>query len=147
MNRMMNKTQTACAVALFLVGMAARAQQPADAPPEQVATATQEDAAGTAAQTRPADAAAPAKMDRRAYGVLPNYRAADGMAPFHPITTAQKYGIGLRDSFDKPVYLLAGFYAGIAQLEDSNPSFGQGMRGFGRRYISARWVTRRLATC
>lgn len=92
------------------------------------------------ARSQAADAAAeaptaPIEIDKRIFGVLPNYRTADGNVLFQPITARQKYGIGLRDSFDKPVYLLAGFYAGINQLTNSNPSFGQGMKGYGRRYI------------
>ncbi|QOY87756.1 hypothetical protein [Paludibaculum fermentans] len=80
--------------------------------------------------------AAPAvEIDKRVFGVLPNYRVADGNAPFSPITTRQKFVIGAKDSFDKPVFLLAGFYAGLAHLQNSNPSFGQGAKGFGNRYV------------
>ncbi|WP_321477061.1 hypothetical protein [uncultured Paludibaculum sp.] len=82
-----------------------------------------------------APAAPAAEIDKRAFGVLPNYRVADGNAPFEPITTKQKFVIGAKDSFDKPVFLLAGFYAGLAHLQNSNPSFGQGAKGFGNRYV------------
>lgn len=77
----------------------------------------------------------PAPIDKRVFGVLPNYRVADGNAPFTPITTKEKFTIGAKDSFDKPVFFLAAFYAGIAHLQNSNPSFGQGAKGFGNRYV------------
>lgn len=74
-------------------------------------------------------------IDKRVFGVLPNYRVADGNLPFKPITTKEKFEIGAKDSFDKPVFFLAAFYAGIAHLQNSNPSFGQGAKGFGNRYV------------
>ncbi|MBN9661009.1 MAG: hypothetical protein J0H49_22650 [Acidobacteria bacterium] len=88
-----------------------------------------------AAAPSEAAAAPAAAIDKRVFGVLPNYRVADGNAPFSPITTKQKFTIGAKDSFDKPVFLLAGFYAGLAHLQNSNPSFGQGAKGFGNRYV------------
>ncbi len=73
-------------------------------------------------------------QDKRAFGVLPNYRTADGTAPFHPITTRQKFAIATKDTFDWPSYILAGAFAGISQLGDSNPDFGQGAQGYAKRY-------------
>jgi hypothetical protein len=45
--------------------------------------------------------------------------------------------IAFKDSFDWPVYPLAGAFALLYQLEDQNPSFGQGMAGYGKRFASA----------
>jgi hypothetical protein len=72
--------------------------------------------------------------DKRAYGVLPNYRTAELDAPWSPLTTRQKFTIARKDSLDWPSYILAGAFAGISQLDNSNPSFGQGLKGYGRRY-------------
>jgi hypothetical protein len=76
----------------------------------------------------------PAQPDKRVFGVFPNYRTADGTVPFQPITSRQKFLIGLKDSFDWPVFPVAGAFAALYQLEDQNPSFGQGMKGYARRY-------------
>jgi hypothetical protein len=76
-------------------------------------------------------------QDKRMFGVLPNYRTADGNAPFEPITTRQKFTIATKDTVDGPSYGLAIVFAGISQLNGSNPSFGQGIKGFARRYASA----------
>jgi hypothetical protein len=65
--------------------------------------------------------------------VLPNYRTANETAVYTPISAKQKFVIGLKDSFDYPLFLLAGAFAGEGQLTNQNPSFGQGMAGFGRR--------------
>lgn len=75
--------------------------------------------------------------DRRAFGVLPNYRTADDSQPFAPLTTSQKFTIAEKDSIDGPSYAIAAFFSGISQLNNSNASFGQGLKGYGRRYGSA----------
>ena len=76
-------------------------------------------------------------QDKRVFGVLPNYRTADGTLPFSPISTHQKFHIAMKDTFDYPSYLLAGAFAGISQLSDSNPSFGQGLKGYAKRYAAS----------
>ena len=76
-------------------------------------------------------------QDKRIFGVLPNYRTADGTKPFMPITTKQKFTIATKDTFDYPSYILAGAFSGISQLDNSNPSFGQGVKGYAHRYVTA----------
>ena len=75
--------------------------------------------------------------DHRILGVLPNYRTADGPKDFEPLTAGGKFKIAGKDSFDWPVYLLAGAFAGMRQLSDDTPSFGQGVRGYPKRYGAA----------
>lgn len=70
-------------------------------------------------------------------GVLPNYRTADGTLPFSPLSTKQKFTIAFKDSFDWPVYFLSGAFAGLYQAQDANPSFGQGIKGYAHRYVTA----------
>ena len=74
-----------------------------------------------------------APPDKRIFGVLPNYRTANETAVYTPITTKQKFTIASKDSFDYPLVLLAGAIAGLGQLTNQNPSFGQGMEGYGKR--------------
>jgi hypothetical protein len=75
--------------------------------------------------------------DKRVFGVLPNYRTANESAVYTPITAKQKFTIGAKDSFDYPLVLLAGVFAGLGQLTNENPSFGQGLAGYGRRLGTA----------
>jgi hypothetical protein len=94
--------------------------------------------------TQPVPAAAPkpkdedpsvqAPEDKRVFGVLPNYRTTENSIPFKPITAKQKLKIGFKDSFDWPAYITGGLFAGLYQLENSNPSFGQGAAGYFRRF-------------
>ena len=76
-------------------------------------------------------------IDKRAFGVLPNYRTADGSLPFEPITPKYKLTIAVKDSFDGPLYGIGAIFAGIYQLENQNPSFGQGVKGFAHRYVTS----------
>jgi hypothetical protein len=76
-------------------------------------------------------------MDKRVFGVFPNYRTADGSQPFAPITSRQKFAIGLKDSLDWPILPVSAAFAGLYQLDDDNPSYGQGMRGYARRWAGA----------
>jgi hypothetical protein len=75
--------------------------------------------------------------DKRIFGVLPNNRTTEASNPFAPITARRKMTIAFKDSFDLPVYPTAAAFAALYQLEDQNPSFGQGMRGYSKRFASA----------
>jgi hypothetical protein len=92
-------------------------------------------AMGQSTDTNPAPSSDQPIQDKRAFGVMPNYRTAEGTAPFHPITTRQKFTIATKDSFDGPVFLTTGLFAGLSQLEGTdNNVYGQGLKGFAHRY-------------
>jgi hypothetical protein len=122
-------------IALFagmalLSGLAA-AQQAAPAP---VVPASDASAGSAATPDAPTGAVIPAVEDKRAFGVLPNYRTVEGSAPFKALTAKQKMTIATKDTIDGPSYVLAGVFSGLYQLTDQNPSFGQGMKGYSHRY-------------
>lgn len=103
-------------------------------------SAVQPATSGEAARGAVTETSEPVKgevIDKRIFGVLPNYRTADGTIPYAPITAHQKMMIGLKDSFDKPVYMVSASFALLGQLEDSNPDFGQGLKGYGKRYATS----------
>src|SRR5271157_569462 len=68
--------------------------------------------------------------DKHMFGVLPNYRTADPTQSFHALTPSQKFAIALHDSFDPPGYFIAGWYTMIYHVENTNPEFGQGIKGY-----------------
>ncbi len=78
-----------------------------------------------------------APIDKRIFGVLPNYRTANETAVYQPISTRRKFYIATKDSLDYPSFLLAGAFAGLAQVDDTHSDFGQGLAGYGRRYVTA----------
>ena len=69
----------------------------------------------------------------RVFGVLPNYRTADASQEGTVLTARQKLDIASKDSFDYPLVALAGALAGLGQATNQDPSFGQGLKGFGHR--------------
>ena len=75
------------------------------------------------------------KTDKRVFGILPNYRSTDASLPFQPIGTREKWIIAAKDSFDWPLLFVAGGFAGLGQLTDQNSSLGQGIKGYGNRYV------------
>ena len=89
---------------------------------------------GDASVDSSSGAVAPIAVDKRAYGVLPNYRTAEEANPFKPITSKQKITIAYEDTVDKPIFLTSAVFAGLYQWENQNPSFGQGMKGYAKRF-------------
>jgi hypothetical protein len=77
------------------------------------------------------------QQDKRAFGVIPNYRTAEASTPFHAISRGEKMHIAVVDSFDWPVFPSAAGFALLYQIENQNPSFGQGMKGYALRFATA----------
>jgi hypothetical protein len=92
---------------------------------------------GLRAQDQPAAPGQPGQPDKRILGVLPNYRTARTSAEYVPLTARQKLYIGMKDSTDYPIYVIGGAFAALNQMDNNNPSFGQGMKGYGKRYAAS----------
>jgi hypothetical protein len=50
------------------------------------------------------------------------------------LTLKGKFILFVKDSYDPVNFLASGFNAGLDQAEDSDPSYGQGAEGYGRRF-------------
>lgn len=74
-----------------------------------------------------------AAPDKHVLGVLPNYRTVNDNGSVPPIDTKHKLMIAAKDSFDYPLVLLAAGLAGISQLDDTDPSYHQGVEGYAKR--------------
>jgi len=72
--------------------------------------------------------------DKRILGVLPNYRTVQDTGEVEPIPGRRKMWIAYKDTFDYPIWVLAAGFAGLYQIENENPSFGQGAKGYFKRY-------------
>jgi hypothetical protein len=77
------------------------------------------------------------KEDKRIFGVVPNNRTTEASIPFASITPKEKLTIAFKDSFDWPLYMTAAGFAGLYQMENQNPSFGQGTAGYFKRFAAA----------
>jgi hypothetical protein len=47
-----------------------------------------------------------------------------------------KFRLFVRDSYDPVIFLNSGFNAGLDQASDTDPTFGQGMAGYGKRFAA-----------
>jgi hypothetical protein len=97
---------------------------------------SQETAGMNPGSAPPVSAPAEPPGGKRVFGVLPNYRTADVSQEGTTLTPHQKLVIASKDSFDYPLVALGGIFAGLGQLANEDPSFGQGMKGFGHRLVT-----------
>jgi hypothetical protein len=73
----------------------------------------------------------------RLFYTLPNFLTIDNMAQVPRMTAKQKFSVVARGSFDYVEYPWYAFLAGISQAENSEPGYGQGAEGYGKRYGAA----------
>jgi hypothetical protein len=73
----------------------------------------------------------------RIFGVLPNYSTVERHTDVPPITTKATFKMFALGSFDPYVFPFVAFTAGIAQVDNDEPSWGRGAGGFGKRYVTA----------
>ena len=69
--------------------------------------------------------------------VMPNYLTVDGQSQVKPVSWQEKFAMAAKGSFDPYEFTLVGIVAGIRQADNSSPAFGQGMRGYTKRYGAA----------
>lgn len=79
----------------------------------------------------------PQQEARRLFWVVPNYRTAPSIKDFERIPPKQKFKIASEDAFDRGTIALAAMFAGLGQLTNGSPSFGQGAAGYGRYFGTA----------
>lgn len=73
----------------------------------------------------------------RLFFTLPNFLTLENANQVPPLTAGQKFRVVARSSFDYVQYPWFGFLAGISQAENSEPGYGQGAAGYGKRYGAA----------
>ncbi len=114
------------------------AQEPEAGAPLAVGSATSSADAANSASNTPGtpNTAVSQPPDKHMFGILPNYRTADPTQAFRALSPLEKFTIAEHDSFDPPGYFIAGWYTMIYQLQNPNPEFGQGMKGYAHRYAT-----------
>ncbi|MGA7855495.1 MAG: hypothetical protein WCA15_19410 [Candidatus Acidiferrales bacterium] len=68
---------------------------------------------------------------------LPNFLTLEDAENIPPLTSGQKFKVVGRSLIDPSEFVLIGFVAGLGQASDSDPSYGQGAEGYGKRYATA----------
>jgi hypothetical protein len=78
------------------------------------------------------------REDTHILGIVPDYdtvRNSSGV--ILPISARTKFWLATEDVFDPFSFLITGIYAGISQWTNQYPEFGQGTRGYAKRYGGA----------
>jgi hypothetical protein len=105
--------------------------KPVDQPPAQSNSKDQE----KPAQEDPKKTEDPKKVkDDRMFYVMPNYLTVDGQSKVPPVSWQEKFAMAAKGSFDPYEFTIVGIVAGIRQADNSSPAFGQGMKGYAKRY-------------
>jgi hypothetical protein len=77
------------------------------------------------------------KKDDRMFYVMPNYLTVDGQSQVPPVSWKEKFAMAAKGSFDPYEFTVVGIVAGVRQAENSDPAFGQGAKGYAKRYGTA----------
>lgn len=70
----------------------------------------------------------------RLFYALPNFLTLENAQDVPPLSTGEKFKVVAKGSFDPVQVVWYGFLAGISHAENSEPGFGQGAQGYGKRY-------------
>jgi hypothetical protein len=79
----------------------------------------------------------PRTEDKRILGIFTNHRTAEESASLTPLKPRGKLAIAWEDTTDRAIFAQSAFIAGIGQGTNGNPSFGQGVEGYGKRFGTA----------
>jgi hypothetical protein len=81
-------------------------------------------------QAAPAIGGSTEPESKRIFWIIPNFRTSPSLTTYKPLTPREKFRIATLDSFDRGTVALGVLFAAESQFTDSNPSFGQGVRGY-----------------
>jgi hypothetical protein len=70
----------------------------------------------------------------RLFFALPNFLTVENAANVPPLTAGEKFKLVGRSAFDPVQFVWYAALAGISQASNSEPGFGQGAEGYGKRY-------------
>lgn len=75
-----------------------------------------------------------ATEDKRILWIFTNHRTTDDSTDATSLTARGKFAIAFDDATDQAIFLQTTFLSGIGQATNSNPSFGQGIEGYAKRF-------------
>lgn len=90
---------------------------------------------GAAPSQSTSDPAVP--RNDRILWTLPNYLTVENASSLPPLGPKEKFKLVAEGTFDPLEFAFLGLEAGVNQLSNTNPTFGQGLKGYGKRYALA----------
>ena len=88
------------------------------------------------APVNPAQSSQPPKNDR-IFFALPNYLTVEKASNLPPLTTGLKFKTVAEGCFDPVEVVFIGIQAGLGQADKTNPTYGQGLIGYSKRFGTA----------
>ena len=76
----------------------------------------------------------PGTEDKRILWIFTNHRTTDESAALPQLTARGKLAIAWGDATDRAIFFQTAVISGLGQATNANPSFGQGMAGYARRF-------------
>jgi len=136
--RTLKRLFLAIAPAVLLSALPVHAQQESSANSEAPVAPGQEQ---IRLKTSPGLEAAPvqpqiAPNNDRLFFVLPNYLTVENMKQFAPVSAKTKFKLSLKTMSDPVTVSFIGAIALLGQARNSDPSYGQGLQGYAKRYAT-----------
>jgi hypothetical protein len=113
------------------------AQQVEQAPPPAAAQTQTKPAIDPADPPGNPDPVSQPPKDDRLFFALPNLLTVENGISLPPLTTGQKFKAVAEGCFDPIEASFIGIQAGMGQFDNTNPTYGQGMIGYSKRYVTA----------
>jgi len=126
-----------CFVLANLLLLTSAAQQTTPPTPPASQQTPPADKSQNAQDPKPPDKNQSGTSNDRLFYALPNFLTLENVGQVPPLTVGQKFKVVTRGSFD---YIQIPWYAalsGISQAENSEPGYGQGAQGYGKRFGAA----------
>jgi hypothetical protein len=114
-----------------------QAQQQTNPPAQPQSNPPAQPAQTSAEQKEKAQEQKTGTSNDRLFFTLPNFLTVENANQIPPLSAKQKFKVVARSSFDYIEFPWYGFLAGISQAENSEPGYGQGAEGYGKRYGAA----------
>jgi len=76
----------------------------------------------------------PGNEDKRILWIFTNHRTTDDSAALPKLTPRDKLAIAWGDATDRAIFFQTAVISGIGQATNGNPSFGQGIEGYAKRF-------------
>ena len=65
---------------------------------------------------------------------IPNYLTVENASSLPPLTVGQKFKLAAEETFDPVEFGFVGLAAAVNQATGADPTYGPGLKGYGRRY-------------
>jgi hypothetical protein len=103
-------------------------------PPQSAANANQSSPAPDVQQPKSKAAAQLQQQEhQRILGIMPNFNTSN-IHNAAPLSPEQKFQLAAKSAFDPFTFVAAGLDAGLGQLQNSFPGYGQGTQGYAKRF-------------